>query len=93
VPATESLTTFQMFIDGQWTDAAVRDVFESDDPYQGKPWALIPRGTSDLIRDNVAEKAEKAERAERGKQQFSLLRLLRSLRPLRLFQQEYSWLF
>ena len=36
-----------MFIDGQWTDAARRDVFESDDPYLGKPWALVPRGTAD----------------------------------------------
>ncbi len=40
-PVTESLTSFQMFIDGQWTDAARRDVFESDNPYTGKPWALF----------------------------------------------------
>jgi acyl-CoA reductase-like NAD-dependent aldehyde dehydrogenase len=38
-----------MFIDGQWTDAARLDVFESDDPYLGKPWALIPRGTPDDV--------------------------------------------
>jgi len=39
VPATESLTSVQLFIDGQWTGAARRGVFESDDPYRGKPWA------------------------------------------------------
>jgi aldehyde dehydrogenase (NAD+) len=38
-----------MFIDGQWTDAARRDVFESDNPYTGKPWALIPSGTADDV--------------------------------------------
>jgi len=59
VPATESLTSFQMFIDGQWTDAARRDVFESDDPYLGKPWALIPRGTADDV-DRAVRAAHRA---------------------------------
>jgi len=59
VPATESLTSFQMFIDGQWTDAARRDVFESDDPYLGRPWALIPRGTADDV-DRAVRAAHRA---------------------------------
>jgi len=35
-----------MFIGGHWVDASSRDLFESDDPFQGRPWALIPRGTA-----------------------------------------------
>jgi aldehyde dehydrogenase (NAD+) len=35
-----------MFIDGQWTGASSGDHFETDDPFVGLPWALIPRGTS-----------------------------------------------
>ena len=48
-----------MFIDGQWTDGARRDVFESDDPYRGKPWALIPRGTADDV-DRAVRAAHRA---------------------------------
>jgi aldehyde dehydrogenase (NAD+) len=48
-----------MFIDGQWTDAARRDVFESGDPYRGKPWALIPRGTADDV-DRAVRAAHRA---------------------------------
>jgi aldehyde dehydrogenase (NAD+) len=33
-----------MFIGGEWVDAASREVFESDNPFTGKPWALIPKG-------------------------------------------------
>src|SRR5215216_5421188 len=36
-----------MYIGGEWVDAATGDYFESDDPYRGEPWALIPRGTAD----------------------------------------------
>jgi aldehyde dehydrogenase (NAD+) len=34
-----------MYIGGRWTEASSGEYFESDDPYRGKPWALIPRGT------------------------------------------------
>ena len=36
-----------MYIGGEWVDAASGDYFESDDPYRGEPWALIPRGARD----------------------------------------------
>jgi hypothetical protein len=39
-----SLKRYQMFIGGEWMDAAAGGHFESDNPYTGKPWALIPRG-------------------------------------------------
>ena len=44
--ATATLAKYQMFIGGHWVDASSRDLFESDDPFQGRPWALIPRGTA-----------------------------------------------
>ena len=46
VTATATLTTYKMYIDGQWVDAASGDHFESDDPFRAEPWALIPRGTA-----------------------------------------------
>jgi len=35
-----------MYVGGEWIDAGSGDVFESDNPYLGEPWALIPRGTA-----------------------------------------------
>ena len=53
--AAATLTTYQMYIDGQWVDAASNDHFESDDPFRATPWALIPRGTAaDVDRAVVA---------------------------------------
>src|SRR5215216_5902276 len=46
-----------MYIGGEWVDAATGDYFESDDPYRGEPWALIPRGSAD-----DADRAVKAAR-------------------------------
>ena len=42
--ATSGLTRYKMYIGGMWLDAAAGGHFESDNPYTGKPWALIPRG-------------------------------------------------
>ena len=36
-----------MYVGGQWVDASAGGHFESDDPYRGEPWALIPRGTAE----------------------------------------------
>jgi acyl-CoA reductase-like NAD-dependent aldehyde dehydrogenase len=52
---TTSLKSYQMFVGGQWVDAASRAHFESENPYTGKAWALIPRGG--------AEDADRAVRA------------------------------
>jgi acyl-CoA reductase-like NAD-dependent aldehyde dehydrogenase len=41
---TPTLARYRMFIGGEWVDAAAGDVFDSDNPYTGKPWAQIPRG-------------------------------------------------
>ncbi len=42
--AAPALTKYQMYIGGHWVDAASGAHFESDNPYTGRPWALIPRG-------------------------------------------------
>jgi aldehyde dehydrogenase (NAD+) len=46
VTATATLAQYQMYIGGHWVDASSRDHFESDDPFEASPWALIPRGTA-----------------------------------------------
>ena len=53
--ATGSLTRYRMFIGGEWVDAVSGESFPSDNPFTGKPWALIPRGS--------AQDADRAVRA------------------------------
>jgi (Z)-2-((N-methylformamido)methylene)-5-hydroxybutyrolactone dehydrogenase len=43
---TSTLTRYRMYVGGEWVDAGSGDCFESDNPYLGEPWALIPRGTA-----------------------------------------------
>src|SRR5579872_5563015 len=38
-----SLKKYQILIGGKWLDPHGGVWFESDDPYQARPWALIPR--------------------------------------------------
>jgi aldehyde dehydrogenase (NAD+) len=52
---TSTLAKYRMHVGGEWIDAGSGDYFESDNPYLGEPWALIPRGT--------AEDADRAVRA------------------------------
>ena len=49
------LTKFKMWIGGNWVESASGEYFESDNPYLGKPWALIPKGN--------AQDADRAVRA------------------------------
>ena len=39
-----TLARYRMFIGGEWVEAASGQTFPSDNPFTGKPWALIPRG-------------------------------------------------
>ena len=49
---------YQMLIGGEWVDAADGQVFETMNPYLGKPWATIPRaGAEDAARAVAAAKA------------------------------------
>ena len=40
------MKTYQLYINGQYVDPANAEWFDSVDPYQGKPWAKIPRGSA-----------------------------------------------
>ncbi len=52
--ASESLQTYQMYIDGAWVEAAGGETFESFNPFTAKPWALIPRGGAEDVERAVA---------------------------------------
>ena len=54
-----SLSTYKMFIDGQWVNAASGGTFDSLNPYTGEVWARIPDGQdSDVDRAvNAAQRA------------------------------------
>lgn len=39
-----ALITYKMHIGGKWVDSKSGGSFETDDPFTGQPWALIPRG-------------------------------------------------
>jgi aldehyde dehydrogenase (NAD+) len=41
------MNKYQMYVGGQWTDAAGGEWFETFNPFTGQPWALIPRGGKD----------------------------------------------
>jgi aldehyde dehydrogenase (NAD+) len=56
---TTTLVKHQMFIDGRFVDASSGEYFETDDPYRGRPWGLIPRGTRDDA-DRAVRAAHKA---------------------------------
>ena len=44
---TQALEKYEMHIDGAWVESCSGDWFESDNPFTGRPWALIPRGNRD----------------------------------------------
>jgi aldehyde dehydrogenase (NAD+) len=50
---------YKTFIGGEWTDAANGAVFESEDPFSGESWALVPRCTAADV-DRAVEAADKA---------------------------------
>jgi (Z)-2-((N-methylformamido)methylene)-5-hydroxybutyrolactone dehydrogenase len=52
----------QMLIGGEWVDAEGGAVFESENPFQGGPWALVPRATPGDV-DRAVEAAYDAFRA------------------------------
>src|SRR5688500_3119387 len=56
---TPSLARYKMFIGGEWTDAGSGATFESQNPYTGKAWALIPRAGPDDV-DRAVRAAHKA---------------------------------
>jgi (Z)-2-((N-methylformamido)methylene)-5-hydroxybutyrolactone dehydrogenase len=52
----------QMLIGGQWVDAAGGEVFETENPFLGKAWALVPRASAVDV-DRAVAAARKAFKA------------------------------
>ena len=48
------LEKYQMYIGGAWVDPLSAAWLESDNPYDGKAWALIPRGNEEDANRAVA---------------------------------------
>jgi (Z)-2-((N-methylformamido)methylene)-5-hydroxybutyrolactone dehydrogenase len=46
VMVEQGLQKYRMYVGGQWVEPAEGEWFESFNPYTGKPWALIPKGTA-----------------------------------------------
>ena len=56
--ATE-MTTYKLFIDGEWVDALSGQTFDSMNPYTGTAWARIPDGQEGDV-NRAVEAARKA---------------------------------
>ncbi len=56
---SQPLEQYKMYIDGQWVESASGDHFESDNPFTGQPWALIPKGGKDDV-DRAVQAAHRA---------------------------------
>jgi acyl-CoA reductase-like NAD-dependent aldehyde dehydrogenase len=56
---SQNLPRQQMFIDGEWTESASGEYFESFDPYTAKPWTLVPRGNAEDV-DRAVQAAQRA---------------------------------
>jgi (Z)-2-((N-methylformamido)methylene)-5-hydroxybutyrolactone dehydrogenase len=55
------MQTYEMLIGGAWLPAASGQTFETESPYLGAPWALVPRAGVDDV-DRAATAAHKAFR-------------------------------
>ncbi|MFQ6018678.1 MAG: aldehyde dehydrogenase, partial [Kiloniellaceae bacterium] len=53
------LEKYRLYIGGAWVDPASGEWFESFNPYTGRPWALVPRGTEADV-ERAVEAAHKA---------------------------------
>ena len=76
------MKNYKMLIGGEWVDAASGDTFETQNPYTGEAWALIPKGGKDDV-DRAVGAAKEAFRGPWSKftptQRGHLLRKLGDL--------------
>jgi aldehyde dehydrogenase (NAD+) len=57
--STGDLARYEMYIGGQWVPSLSGEVFETENPYTGKAWALIPKGNEADV-DRAVEAAHAA---------------------------------
>ena len=48
------MQTYQLRINGRWRDSSTGEFFDSYDPFTGKPWASVARGSAADVDDAVA---------------------------------------
>lgn len=52
---------YELFINNQWVKPSANDWFESEEPFSGEPWALIPKGNAADVDRAVRAAAEALE--------------------------------
>ena len=57
------LKKYQMFIDGQWVDSDAKKTFETLNPENNKPWAVVPEASANDV-DRAVKAAQKAFEGE-----------------------------
>ena len=57
------LKQYKMFIGGNWVDSETKKIFETLNPENNKPWALVPEASSKDV-DNAVKAAHKAFEGE-----------------------------
>jgi acyl-CoA reductase-like NAD-dependent aldehyde dehydrogenase len=77
------MQTYEMLIDGNWVPAAGGQTFETENPYLGAAWALVPRAEAEDV-DRAVSSAYKAFRGKewRGLTATARGHLLRRLADL-----------
>ncbi len=80
---SRELTTYQMYIGGEWVDAEGGTTFESQNPYLGEPWAEVPDGSPDDVDRAVRAARNAFDRGDwpqkTGRERSKLLRRLSDL--------------
>ncbi len=57
------LKNYKMFIDGEWVDSDTKKTFETLNPENNKPWAVVPEASADDV-DRAVKAAQKAFEGE-----------------------------
>ena len=57
------LKKYQMFIDGEWVDSDTKKTFETLNPENNKPWAIVPEASANDV-DRAVKAAQKAFEGE-----------------------------
>ena len=57
------LKKYQMFIDGEWVDSDTKKTFETLNPENNKPWAIVPEASANDV-DKAVKAAQKAFEGE-----------------------------
>ena len=57
------LKEYKMFINGEWVDSDTKKTFETLNPENNKPWAIVPEASANDV-DKAVQAAQKAFEGE-----------------------------